>query len=227
MCGILFCTQSNFGNHVTDKKPRAFVYVDAWNLFYGALSRGPNKWLDLNALCTSMLNDYRVERIKYYTALLDDREGDGLRPARQKLYLRALRTLGNCEIQYGQFRTHVARLPLAHPEPDGYPMADVLKTEEKRTDVNLASHMVHDAHSGRFDVAVLVSNDSDLAEPLKIIKSEIGLKVGVLNPHEHPVKDIERNATFIKPITRRHLERSQFPARMRDEQGAFERPEAW
>ncbi len=206
---------------------RAIVYVDAWNLFYGALSRTTFKWLDLEALCADMLQEYEVVRIKYYTALLEDRGDDGLRPARQRTYLRALRTLPSVELQFGQFRTHVTRLPLAHPESDDVTMAEVLKTEEKRTDVNLASHMVHDAHMDAFDVGVLMSNDSDLAEPLKIIRREIGLKIGVLNPHTHPVKDIERNADFIRSITRKNLSRCQFPDRMEDGQGEFFRPEGW
>lgn len=206
---------------------RAMVYIDAWNLFYGALSRTSYKWLDLEALCADMLGEYDVVGIKYYTALLDDRGEDGLRPARQRLYLRALRTLPFVELQFGQFRTRVTRLPLAHPESEDVTMVEVLKTEEKRTDVNLASHMVHDAHMDTFDVGVLVSNDSDLAEPLKIIRGEIGLRIGVLNPHTHPVKDIERNADFIRPISKKNLARCQFPDAMQDEQGAFFRPEAW
>lgn len=206
---------------------RAIVYIDAWNLFYGALSRTSFKWLNLEALCADMLPDDDVVRIKYYTALLEERGEDGLRPARQRTYLRALRTLPKVQIQFGQFRTHATRLPLAHPESEEYTMADVLKTEEKRTDVNLASHMVHDAHRGAFEVGVLMSNDSDLAEPLKIIRQEIGLKIGVLNPHAHPVKDIERNADFIRPITKKNLSRSQFPDRLEDAQGEFFRPEGW
>ena len=39
---------------------------------------------------------------------------------------------------------------------------------------------------GRFDVAVIVSNDSDLLEPIKIVREELGKKVGILNPHRRP-----------------------------------------
>ena len=38
----------------------------------------------------------------------------------------------------------------------------VEKTEEKSSDVNITSHLVRDACFKRFDVAVLITNDSDL-----------------------------------------------------------------
>jgi len=57
---------------------------------------------------------------------------------------------------------------------------------EKGSDVNLATHLLHDAHRGRFEVAVIVSNDSDLLEPIKIVREGLGKKVGVLNPHKRP-----------------------------------------
>jgi uncharacterized LabA/DUF88 family protein len=53
------------------------------------------------------------------------------------------------------------------------------KTEEKGSDVNLASHLLRDAYTKRFEVAVLITNDSDLAEPVRIVAQEIGLPVGV------------------------------------------------
>jgi hypothetical protein len=62
----------------------------------------------------------------------------------------------------------------------------VIKTEEKGSDVNLATHLLHDAHRGKFEVAVIVSNDSDLLEPIKIVREELVLKVGILNPHKRP-----------------------------------------
>jgi hypothetical protein len=34
---------------------------------------------------------------------------------------------------------------------------------------------------GRFDVAVVISNDSDLLEPIKIVREHLGKKAGILN----------------------------------------------
>jgi len=52
--------------------------------------------------------------------------------------------------------------------------------------VNLASHLLRDAYGKRFEVAVLVTNDSDLAEPVRIVAQQIGLPVGLLNPGTPP-----------------------------------------
>jgi uncharacterized LabA/DUF88 family protein len=55
--------------------------------------------------------------------------------------------------------------------------ANVIKTEEKGSDVNLAVHMLNDAWLDKFDCAVLVSNDSDLAEALKIVNRQLNKKI--------------------------------------------------
>jgi hypothetical protein len=65
------------------------------------------------------------------------------------------------------------------------------KTEEKGSDVNLASHLLRDAYGRRFEVAVLVTNDSDLAEPVRIVAQEIGLPVGLLNPHQFHSREFD------------------------------------
>ena len=72
----------------------------------------------------------------------------------------------------------------------------VEKTEEKSSDVNITSHLVRDACFKRFDVAVLITNDSDLAEPVRIVREEFELPIGVLNPHEHHSVQLKKLATF-------------------------------
>jgi len=52
---------------------------------------------------------------------------------------------------------------------------NVLKTEEKCTDVRLAVHLVNDSWKGLYDCAVILSNDGDLLEALKIVYSELKL----------------------------------------------------
>jgi uncharacterized LabA/DUF88 family protein len=83
-------------------------------------------------------------------------------------------------------------------QPQRY--ARVIKTEEKGSDVNLATHLLHDAHRGRFDVAVVISNDSDLLEPIRIVRRELGKSVGILNPHPKPSRALLPHIDFIKPI---------------------------
>ena len=86
--------------------------------------------------------------------------------------------------------------------PPGHPQkyAKVVKTEEKGSDVNLATHLLHDAHLGRFDIAVVISNDSDLLEPIKIVRQELHKQVGILNPHPNPSRALLPHIDFIKQI---------------------------
>ena len=54
---------------------------------------------------------------------------------------------------------------------------EVYKTEEKGSDVNLASHLLVDAAHRDCEVAVVVSNDSDLKDPIELAQTEFGIAV--------------------------------------------------
>ena len=83
--------------------------------------------------------------------------------------------------------------------------------------MNLATHLLHDAHMGRFDVAVVVSNDSDLLEPISIVRGQLGKKVGILNPHQNPSRALLPHIDFFKPIRAGALRASQFPPLLQDD----------
>ena len=118
-------------------------------------------------------------------------------------------------------------MPLVVPAGMKQQYAKVIKTEEKGSDVNLATHLLHDAHMGRFDVGVVISNDSDLLEPIRLIRSELNKKVGILNPHPNPSRALLPHIDFIKQIRAGVLGASQFPATMTDSVGIFTKPSAW
>jgi hypothetical protein len=69
---------------------RTIVYVDGFNLYYGALKGTPYKWLDLKALFTSVLPGHNILKIKYYTARVSARPGNPDAPTEQDAYLRAI-----------------------------------------------------------------------------------------------------------------------------------------
>lgn len=204
---------------------RAIVYIDGFNLYYGALKRTPYKWLDVGSLCALMLPQDDIVAINYYTALVSARPGNPSAPNDQQIYLRALRTIPNLSITYGHFLTHSVQMALSGVTPTKRVWVD--KTEEKGSDVNIASHLVRDACLKRFDVAVLITNDSDLAEPVRIIRQEFALPIGILNPHEHHSVQLKKLATFLKRIRQSHLIASQFPVDLRDAKGMFHKPANW
>lgn len=93
-------------------------------------------------------------------------------------------------------------------------MVEVIKTEEKGSDVNLAVHLVNDACESAFDVALVVSNDSDLAEAIRIAKSK-QKPVGVANPIADPARkmnyELYSAASFTRRIEAKHLKNAQLP----------------
>jgi hypothetical protein len=85
------------------------------------------------------------------------------------------------------------------------------KTEEKGSDVNLAAHLLHDAFKGAFETAVLVTNDSDLLEPVRIVGKDFGFPMGILNPHQHHSCTLKQYATFVRRIRQSDVAACQFP----------------
>jgi hypothetical protein len=208
--------------------PKTYVYVDGFNLYYGAVKDTPYKWLNIRRLCELLLPAYSIARIKYFTARVSARKDDPDKPTRQQIYLRALRTLPDLEIVYGSFLSHDVMLPLAEPPAGGPRFARVTRTEEKGSDVNIAAHLIFDAHQHDFTAAVLVTNDSDLLEPIRIVRHELRLDVGILNPHRHtPSRVLTKHASFIKQIREGSLKSSQFPQTLQDAHGEFHKPPGW
>jgi len=203
------------------------VYIDGFNLYYGALRRSPHKWLDLEALCRRLLPKDDIRRIRYFTARITARPGDPQQAQRQETYLRALRTLPSVSIHYGHFLTHTVRMALAVPPRRGPRTVEVVKTEEKGSDVNLASHLLLDAFKRACDVAVVISNDSDLRVPIRIAEKELGIRVGVINPHPPKYRSRVLKATFFKQLRPPVLADCQFPEVLVDEQGEFHKPASW
>lgn len=210
------------------EKPRTHAYVDAFNLYYGALKGSRFKWLNLRTLCDLLLPQHGVRSIKYFTALVSAWPHDPGQPQRQQLYLRALRTLPEVEIVHGHYLSHAVWMPLADrtgPRPE---RAKVIKTEEKGSDVNLATHLLCDAFADSYDTAVIISNDSDLLLPIQIVRSRFGKKIGILNPHrQHPSRALLPHVDFVKTVRKGVLAASQFPPTLRDDLGEFHKPPTW
>lgn len=219
---------------------RTVLYVDGFNLYYRMLRSRPDcKWLDLVALARLLLPaPHDVTRVNYYTARLSARAHDPQAPARQAVYLRALRSKPEMVIHEGAFLTSEPWMPLARPvraKPDGYvwnePVPEVVKvrkSEEKGSDVNLAAHLVRDAFTDAFDVAAVITNDTNLVEPIRIAVHEAGKRVGLIIPVASPAASLTAVASFHLHLRPGHLTRSQFPDEVTDGGGnAVRRPAIW
>ena len=200
---------------------RTSVYIDGFNLFYGILKKSPYKWLDLKALCRNTLPaECVVIEINYYTAMV---KGAPEKAIRQNIYLEALRNhIPEFRYVLGRYQIEAKELPEAIPagtDRRGKPVyrpgknVRVLKAEEKKTDVNIATEMLNDAWRNKFECAVLISNDSDLAPALLATKQR-GKKIGIATTTIKPTGNLQKLADFHRHITRNIVKNSQLPERI-------------
>lgn len=156
------------------------VYIDGFNLYYGELKGTSYKWLDLQRFFSNLMGPrHEVTRIKYFTARVIPTQADPQINNRQDAYFQALEAFCPLvEIYLGHFLRHSVTARNVNPPPD---MVRVWKTEEKGSDVNLAVHVLNDAWLNAYQCAVIVSNDSDLAASLKMVKQQ-GKLIGLVTP---------------------------------------------
>lgn len=169
-----------------------------------------------------------IRAVKYFTAQVSGPPHDPGQPARQQTYFRALRTVPQVSIHLGHFLTHAVTMPDAEAWNAGrFTPRRVVKTEEKGSDVNIATHLLVDAFDNAFDVAVIISNDSDLKEPISVVRDRFAKTIGILNPHKNASRALQPLAHFMKPIRANALRNAQFPDDMCDATGAFHKPRGW
>ena len=217
---------------------RTIVYVDGFNLYFRLLQKRPAlKWLNIKTLAERVLNPAnQIVAVRYYTARVSGRL-DPHGPARQQVYLDALATVPQISVHMGMFLTSEKFAGLVHP-PEFRPVATlpqpwpdvvkVLKVEEKGSDVNLACHLLLDAFQGNFDVAAVLSNDSDLVEPIRIVTQILHKPVGLLSPVNNPNPELSRASSFIRRLSVSDLAASQFPNPLaRAGQPNLVRPAVW
>lgn len=106
-------------------------------------------------------------------------------------------------------------------------MAEVLDTKEKGSDVNLATYLLFDGFKNDYEMAIVISNDADLAEPIRLVTQELKLPVGIWHPHRTHVNELAKVATFYRRIHRDSLRDSQFPPTLTDRHGIIHKPPTW
>lgn len=209
---------------------RIRFYVDGLNFYYNVAKVINVKWLDLErclhqAVEQHLLAEIQVEQIKFFTSPVFGDSSD-----RQAIYHNALQAHSpNIQIQLGAFRKCNKEGELTsgckHCGRGKGDTAKVCTLEEKQTDVNLAVSMVKDAYTARedFDVACLVSNDSDLLAPLTV-KKELGQRTLLLTPfvreyslHKNPARTLKRellnpDADCIKHLVEDEVRQCELPS---------------
>jgi uncharacterized LabA/DUF88 family protein len=209
-------------------RPRTNVYIDGFNFYYGAVKDTPHKWLDFQRFVRFLRPADDVQRIYYFTALVDAPSPQ----KRQLTYLGALGTLPNIEVVLGRFKSKQIKCEVAACSDKA---CDKIfkKPEEKRTDVNIAVYMVDHAYQNACDQFVLISGDSDLVPAVRMIKLRFPEKLVIVYV---PAKDkVRAFAVELRGSADRHrelplnlLQHAQLPSRVPDGAGGvYEKPPTW
>jgi len=212
---------------------RTNVYIDGFNLYYGCLKGTPYKWLDLAAFCQASFPPPRnhINRIRYFTAHVNARPNDPHQPIRQQTFLRALRTIPHLSVHLGSYLEKPTRMPLHPPPATGPKTVEVMKSEEKGSDVNIACYLLVDAFDDDYEAAVVISNDSDLAEPIRLVRKKFHKPVIVLHPcgpGRTPSYELRKVASKSVKVDTSLLPACQFPGTITDAAGrTIHKPASW
>ena len=181
-----------------------------------------------------LLPGREINRVRYFSARISPLSHNPDAPDRQDAYLRALETLPDLSIHLGRFTSRAASLPAF---PLTYPSLNspartvrVLKTEEKRSDVNLATYLMLDCVDDDFEEVVVISNDSDLVLPIELAIKRFGKIAGVISPQHRSQysRALLGTASWsIRQINRSVLAASQLPDVINHPRGQITKPATW
>lgn len=192
---------------------RTNIYIDGFNFYYGSVKGTPFKWLDFRRLFEKILaRHHQILSIKYFTALVSPTPNDPHKQSRQRTYIRALEASDpDMQVHYGFFLRSTREGQLLNPSY-GRTREKFVKVEEKGSDVNLSLHLYRDAWLNSYDCAVVVSNDSDLAEAMRLVKEDFGKTIGLVTPgKKHTSGELKQRAKFVRRIRTGALANSQLP----------------
>ena len=213
-----------WGPFLKKDKVRIRIYVDFLNYLNGAPKKYEIFWVDLEKLFLTLVKEKipnaEIERITIFNAMLS-----GTPAKYQDLYLNAsVKHSDKLFIDNG-YHKKVSKIgKVDEPGSLWHKLKFSFNTqEEKQTDGNIIAQMVHEAHteSDMFDIAVLVSNDTDLARALKI-KQELNQRVILISPtaistRDNPIKIPTALGRYVPPedrilgITKKNLLENLLP----------------
>lgn len=210
-------------------KVRVSCYIDGFNIYHsiddqnraqrGAINH--LKWVNLHALMTKFtdVSVHDITSVKFFTAYPSWNTN---REKRHKQYVKALKHYGIEEI-FGQFKSKDCYCKICK--------GTYRAREEKESDVNIAMHLVSDAHLNLFDQAFLVTNDSDLLGPVRLVRSlfpDKRVKI-IAPPFRRHSKELWAAATHRAQIKQSHLEACVMPREIVDAKGnqVFLRPASY
>ena len=199
----MYCKYSKYTVNSQHNSVRVIAYVDGFNLYFGMKENGNNTlWLNIQMLVNSLLKlNQHLLNVKYFTSRIRNNPN---KEARQKKYLEALNSLTDFSVIYGQYQ---AQTETCRQCGHAYQYAN-----EKMTDVNMAVALLEDAHYNLYDMAFLITGDSDLVPSINAIhKMYPNKRVFVAFPPNRSNSSVKKAAKGNMVIGRKKLIDAQFP----------------
>ena len=203
------------------EKERVIAYVDGFNLYFGMVAKGDKDtlWLDIQQLARNLLKpNQELVYVKYFTSRVRNNPD---KEQRQKTYIEAIETLTDCKIFYGNYQNNTVecyRCGNTYSSP-----------KEKMTDVNIAVEMITDAHNDKYDIAMLITGDSDLVPPVKAIHTTFHPKRVIVafppNRHNASLNTVAKGSIM---IGKANLKKAQFADKLIKRDGyILNKPKTW
>jgi 6-hydroxy-3-succinoylpyridine 3-monooxygenase len=212
---------------VPHSRPRTIVYIDGFNLYYGAVRSTPLlKWLNIARFCQLLRPHDDIRLIRYFTALVE-----GPTKVNQETYLKALGTSPVVDVVLGKFKRKTLKCRVSTCGHTGDRHYDT--QEEKRTDVNIAIFMLDDAYRNQCEQLVLFSGDSDLVPAVNMVRlrfpeKRIFVYVPTRNPTRGAAVELRTSANAHRSLPLQLLSKAQFANQIPDGSGGvLRRPVDW
>jgi uncharacterized LabA/DUF88 family protein len=203
-----------------EKNERVIVYIDGFNLYFGIREAGLDncRWLNLEKMVSKLLKPNQIlKEIKYFTSRVSNNPD---KQKRQSTYIDALEST-KIKILYGNYQDGSEECRRC---------GHIWRTaKEKMTDVNIATSMIVDAFNDLFDMALLISGDSDLVPPIKAVHTNFNKKrVVIAFPPKRHNASMALVAKGSLIIGKKTLIDSQFDSEIKSKTGyLLKKPVKW
>lgn len=193
---------------------RIYAYIDGFNFYHGLTKETAFRWCNLLKLCQHYFPKGDILRVKLFAAHSKEFPDKPGASQRQNTYIQALKTLPNFDFIPGKYIKCIKKLPLNNSPKQNPEFVEVRTYKEKGSDVNLATQLITDGIDDLYDMAAIFTNDSDLIEPIRIVRYKLNKKIYLLLTcnfdRNEPCKGLQKVSNYHKLVSDEALKLSQF-----------------
>ena len=146
--------RSGSSAQLTNQIPRLSIYVDGRNIWHGCHSVGVEGYLDYWKLAAQVVPNGRVQAVNYYDCPLDQSRSPQ-EYADQRRFIAHLRNRPDANVRLGTIGRRAGG-----------------QRVHKGVDTKLTTDLLVHAFNDHYDIALVVSGDSDFADPMYPVRAQ-------------------------------------------------------